>query len=150
MVSGTFPDPFEGQERPAWPPAQPMPGQPPMPPDDAEEAPAAPVEPAPGKLILIGCGAAFTDSLLGAGIDNLDLMLNSVDAVSLGEELVNVRGKRPVNRTIARPDTRTRVLWKTVNYAGANVAIALIGIAIAVQRRRSRNAYTMSFARQND
>jgi ABC-2 type transport system permease protein len=150
MVSGTFPDPFEGQERPAWPPAQPMPGQPPMPPDDIEEAPAAPVEPAPGKLILIGCGAAFTDSLLGGGLDNLDLMLNSVDAVSLGEDLVNVRGKRPVNRTIARPDTRTRVLWKTVNYAGANVAIALIGIAIAVQRRRSRNAYTMSFARQND
>ena len=78
--------------------------------------------------------------------DNLDLFLNSVDAVTLGKELIEVRGKKPVNRSIAQPDAGTKLFWNTVNYAAVNVLIAAIGIGVAVNRKRSRAAYAARFA----
>ena len=37
--------------------------------------------------------------------------------------------------------------WKFANYALMSIIIAATGIAVAVLRRRARNAYTMSYAR---
>ncbi|MCH7960599.1 MAG: hypothetical protein IID08_10720, partial [Candidatus Hydrogenedentes bacterium] len=42
------------------------------------------------------------------------------------------------------PDTGTRRLWKFINYGLANTLIAVTGIVVALVRRRSRNAYTLS------
>jgi ABC-type uncharacterized transport system involved in gliding motility auxiliary subunit len=144
LVSGQFPDAFAGQPRPAWPPAS-QPGMPPQPAE--EEGEAEPVEPAPGRLILIGCAEPFSDSFLQAeGAQNKDLLMNSVDVLALGDDLINVRSKQLTQRTIERPEPGTRVFWKTVNYAGVNGLILLIGIAVAVARKHGRNAYTMSYA----
>ncbi|HOJ33610.1 MAG TPA: Gldg family protein [Candidatus Hydrogenedentes bacterium] len=145
MVTGQFPDAYKDKPRPAWPPVQPRPGMPPIPDDDKEEAPATPVTPAPGKLILIGCAQAFTDNLLRS-VDNKDLLLNSIDAAALGDELVNIRGKKPVNRAIERPDTGTRFFWKAVNYVGINALVAAVGVAVAILRRRSRIRYELAYA----
>jgi len=141
LAKGQFPDAFEGKERPAWPVAEPQQGQfaPPPPPD---EAPAAPVTPAPGKLVLVGCSEMFRKDFLQAG--NLDLFMNSVDAITLGDDLVNVRGKKPMDRLINMPRTGERSFWKVINYGLATVIIAGVGIAMAVIRRRSRDAYTMA------
>jgi hypothetical protein len=146
MVSGQFPDAFEGQERPAWPVAEPQPGQFPPPPPPTEEGPAGEITPAPGKLVLIGCSEMFRRDFLQASPANLDLFMNSVDAITLGDDLVNVRGKKPVDRIIENPDAATRQFWKAVNYGLSSVVIAVIGIGVAVARRRSRDAYTMTFA----
>ncbi len=144
MVSGQFPDAYQDKPRPAWPPPAPPPGQqfasPPPPPEEGE---APPITPAPGKLILLGSSEMFRRNFLRAG--NLDLFLNSVDAVTLGDDLVNVRGRKPIDRTVDKPSAGVRRLWKFVNYALANLIIAGIGISSAYLRRRSRNAYTMSF-----
>ena len=145
MVTGQFPDAYKDKPRPAWPSVQPRPGMPPIPDDDKEEAPAAPLTPAPGKLILIGCAQSFTDNLLRS-VDNKDLLLNSVDAATLGDELISIRGKKPVNRAIERPDAATRFFWKAVNYVGVNALIAAIGVAVAVMRRRSRMRYETAYA----
>ena len=145
MVTGQFPDAYKDKPRPAWPPVQPRPGMPPMPDEDKEEAPATPIKPAPGKLILIGCAQAFTDNLLRS-VDNKDLLLNSIDAAALGDELVNIRGKKPVNRAIERPDTGTRFFWKAVNYVGINALVAAAGVAVAILRRRSRIRYELAYA----
>ena len=88
----------------------------------------------------------FRKNFLQAG--NLDLFLNSVDAVTLGDDLVHVRGRKPIDRTIDMPSTGTRRLWKLVNYALMNVFIAAVGVTFAVVRRRARNAYTMAYARE--
>ena len=77
---------------------------------------------------------------------NLDLFMNSVDAVTLGDDLVNVRGRKPIDRAISLPPNSERTFWKVVNYGLAAAVIAAVGIATAMIRRRSRNAYTMSFA----
>ncbi len=141
MASGQFPDAFAGKERPAWPVAEPQPGQfpPPPPPDDA---PAGEVTPAPGKLVLLGCSEMFRKNFLQSG--NLDLFMNSVDAITLGDDLVDVRGKKPMDRLINMPRPGERSFWKVVNYGLATVIIAGVGIAVAVIRRRSRDAYTMA------
>lgn len=145
VVKGQFPDAYAGQERPAWPKVDPMqqPGRPPVPPqDDEPEAPATPVEAKPGQLILLGCSETFRKNFLQDA--NLDLFLNSVDAVTLNENLALVRGKKPINRVIDRPTDDKKFFWRMVNYGLANIVIAGIGIAFLLNRRRSRNAYTMS------
>jgi ABC-type transport system involved in multi-copper enzyme maturation permease subunit/ABC-type uncharacterized transport system involved in gliding motility auxiliary subunit len=145
QLTGQFPDAFADQPRPAWPTPQPTPGQPPPPPP-APEAEATSVPPAPGKLIVLGCSEMFRKNFMQAG--NLDLFLNSVDAVSLGDDIVNVRGRKPIDRMIKKPSKGQQTFWKTVNYAGVSTLVAIFGIALTVQRRRARNAYTM--AHQND
>ncbi|MDK1021534.1 MAG: Gldg family protein [Candidatus Hydrogenedentes bacterium] len=142
LVTGQFPDAFEGQERPAWPVADPRSGQFP-PPSPPAEGPAGEITPAPGKLILIGCSEMFRKDFLQAG--NLDLFINSIDAVTLGDDLINVRGRKPIDRLIDTPSSGTRQMWKFVNYVLASTAIALVGISVAMLRRRSRDAYTMAY-----
>ena len=143
VVSGQFPDAFEGKDRPKWPKPEPAPGQPPLPDtDDEEEPPAAAVEAQPGKLVLLGCSEMFRKNFLQAG--NLDLFLNSVDAVTLNENLVHVRGRKPIDRAIGKPTEAQKNMWRIVNYSLANLVIAVVGIALYVVRRRSRDAYTVA------
>ena len=143
VAKGQFPDVYAEGDRPEWPEPPQQPGMPPQPPDDSEpEPPAEPVEAAPGKLVLIGCSQMFRKEFLQAS--NLDLFLNCVDAVTLTENLVHVRGKKPINRTIERPTDAQKTLWRVANYGLANVVIALIGFGFFTLRRQSRNAYTMS------
>jgi hypothetical protein len=143
VVTGQFPDAYKEKPRPAWPPAQPMPGMPPTPPEpEDEEVPAA--TPAPGKLVLLGCAQMFNKNFLQSG--NLDLFLNSVDTVTLGDDIVSVRGRKPIDRAIDKPSDTQRRVWKFVNYACVNIGVAAAGILVAAVRKRSRDAYTMAFA----
>lgn len=148
MVTGQFPDAFRDKPRPAWPPTQPRPGMPPMPPSAEDEEPKA-ITPAPGKLILVGCAQTFNDNFIGS-VDNKDLILNSVDAVSLGEKLINVRAKKPINRTLEQPKPRTRVVWKFVNYAAVNMFVAAAGVVVALVRRQRRTAYALAYATEHE
>ena len=81
---------------------------------------------------------------------NLDLFLNSVDAVTLSEHLVNVRGTKPIDRIISRPSDRQRTMWQLANYGLANIIIACIGFGFFAMRKRARNAYTMEQVRISD
>lgn len=147
MVTGQFPDAYAEQERPDWPAPPAEPGQPPAP--QPEEPEAAPVEPAPGQLIVLGCSEMFRRDFIGTA-GNVDLFLNSVDAVTLGSDIVNVRGQKPIDRLIDTPEPDVRQRWKFINYGLANSAIALVGIVVAVTRRVSRNRYTLAQAKAGD
>ncbi|MCC6491047.1 MAG: Gldg family protein, partial [Candidatus Hydrogenedentes bacterium] len=140
-VTGQFPDAYKDAPRPAWPPEQPAPGMPPTPPEP-EDGEVPPVTAAPGSLILMGCSQMFHKNFLQSG--NLDLFLNSVDAVTLGDDIVNVRGRKPIDRIIDKPTDTQRRVWKFVNYALVNIIVACAGIAVAVVRRQGRNAYTIA------
>lgn len=148
IVEGQFPDAFAGKERPAWPKPEQQPGQPPKPDLDDNEPPAPPITPKPAKLVLLGCSEMFRKNFLQAG--NLDLFLNSVDAVTLNENIVHVRGRKPIDRTIAKPTERQKTVWRLANYGLANAIIASIGIGLLVMRRRARHAYTMAYVRSNN
>jgi len=144
LLSGQFPDVFAGKPRPAWPVEQPQPGEPPKPPMP-EEGEATAVTPAPGKLIVIGCAEMFKKNFVRSP-GNMDLFLNCVDAVTLGDDLVNVRGRKPIDRASPPPSSGTRRWWKIVNYTFAAVLIASVGVVTTTIRRRARNSYTMAYA----
>ncbi len=148
LAQGQFPDAFEDAPRPTWPKPEQQPGMPPMnlDEDDDEEPPAAEITPQPGKLLVMGCSQMFRKNFLQAA--NLDLFLNSVDAITLSEHLVNVRGTKPIDRVISRPTTRERALWQLANYGLANILIAAIGVGFFAVRRRNRNAYTVAQVRK--
>ncbi len=139
LVRGQFPDVEAGKKRPPWPQAPQPPGMPPAPPS-AEEPPAEAPKPAPGKLLVVGNAQMFHRNFLAGG--NLDFFLNSVDALTLGDDIVNVRSKKQINRTISKPSAAVRQFWKFVNLGLVNLLIATIGVGSAVVRRRSRAAYT--------
>jgi ABC-type uncharacterized transport system involved in gliding motility auxiliary subunit len=143
IATGQFPDVYKDKPRPEWPQDQPTPGQPPKPKPPKEEGEAKPITPAPGKLILMGCSEMFRKNFLQAG--NLDLFMNSVDAVSLSDDIVNIRSRKPTERMIDMPSATTRRVWKIVNYTLATAIIAGVGIATTLMRRRARNAYTMAY-----
>ncbi len=151
MVKGQFPDVFADQERPDWPEPPAPPGQPPMPEeeDDAGDPPAPDLEPAPGELIVIGGAMMFRDDFLTMRqASHMDLALNSVDALSLTDEIIQVRGQRPINRIIDQPPEGTRAFWRGVNYFGATGLVAAAGIVSSITRRRSREAYTIEYQRK--
>jgi ABC-type uncharacterized transport system involved in gliding motility auxiliary subunit len=140
LIRGQFPDVYAGKERPAWPPSAPAPGMPPTAPPPQDEAPATAPTPAPGKLLVVGNAQMFHRNFLGGG--NLDFFLNSVDALTLGDDIINVRSKKQVNRTISKPSSSARQFWKFVNLGLVNMLIAALGIGSALLRRRARAAYT--------
>jgi hypothetical protein len=111
----------------------------PAPPPAPEEAPAPAPTPAPGKLLVVGNAQMFHRNFLAGG--NLDFFLNSVDALTLGDDIINVRSKKQINRTISKPSAGTRQLWKFVNLGLVNILIAALGIGGAIVRQRARTAY---------
>lgn len=76
---------------------------------------------------------------------NADLFLNSIDALTLGDDLVNVRSRKPVDRTISKPSASKVNAWKFINYVLVSLVIIAAGTIVSVVRRQSRNAYTVSF-----
>lgn len=151
VVEGQFPDAYAGKDRPAWPKPEQRPGEPPAPETPEKEEAPKPIEAKPGKMILLGCSEMFRKNFIeGGGSANLDLFLNCVDVVSLSENLANVRGRKPIDRTINEPSANQKFVWRLTNYGLANVVFAGIGISLFAIRRRSRNAYTMGqMARSN-
>jgi ABC-type uncharacterized transport system involved in gliding motility auxiliary subunit len=139
LVQGQFPDVYASKERPAWPEAPP--GVPkPAGASEAPEQPAAAAKPAPGKLLVIGNAEMFHRNFLVGG--NIDLFLNSVDALTLGDDLIHVRSKKQIDRTISKPSLAARQFWKFVNIGLVNILAVVLGIGGAIIRRRSRAAYT--------
>ncbi len=141
LAKGQFPDAFSEQPRPEWPIAEAGP-EGPVPPPEAE-VDTAPIVPEPGQFILLGCSEMFRRDFLPSA-NNVDLFLNSVDAVTLGEDIVNVRGQKPIDRLIDMPEPEVRRRWKLINYGAANSIIAAIGLLMFFIRRYGRNAYTLA------
>ncbi len=132
LVQGSFPDVYAGKSAPPW--AGPEPA--------AESSPEvlAPISPAPGKLLLIGAATPFHKQLLRGG-GHLNFILNAVDALTLGEELVTIRSKQPIDRSIGRISTASKVVWRFFTTLLIPLLIAGIGTFRMVVRRQSKQNY---------
>ena len=89
---------------------------------------------------MVGNAQMLHRNFLAGG--NLDFFLNSVDALTLGDDIINVRSKKQINRTISKPSASARQFWKFVNLGLVNILIAALGIGSALLRQRARAAYT--------
>lgn len=139
LLHGQFPDLYAGKDRPAWP-QLPLSQDSPTPPPSPDNASVEPPKPAPSKLLVIGNAQMFHRNFLSGG--NLDFFMNSIDALTLGDDIIDVRGNKLINRTISKPSPATRQLWKFINLGLVNLLIAAIGLGTAIVRQHARGAYT--------
>ena len=112
-----------------------------FPPVNGAQAPDA----APGKLIVVANAQMFHRNFLIGG--NADLFLNSIDALTLGEDLIHVRGKKHFDRTISQPAPAARRFWKFATVGGPNLLVAIIGSFVAFSRRRRPSTARLSTKR---
>ena len=141
LVEGQFKDRYPGPTKPGWP-TSPPPGMPQGAPSfeqegDPEEA--APADKAPGKLILVGCSEMFTKSFLSRS--NLDFFQNCIDALTLGDKLIEVRSTKRIDRSIGRLDAGKRTFWKVMVLGLMNLVVATAGLTRAVILKQGRDKY---------
>ena len=130
MVTGQFPNPYANSNIPAWPGV----------PDSAKIIMKENITSAPGRLILIGCGEMFSDQLISAFGNGL-LVLNSVDAMLLGDDLINVRAKQFTQRYIGETSAAAKVFWRFFVTILIPAVLIILGIARYIMRKNRREAY---------
>ncbi len=130
LVEGQFPNFYKDKKQPAW--------------DDQKGTPTdfKDYKPKPGKLLLVGGTQMFRKNFLQRS--NLDFFINSVDAIALGDELINIRAKKVISRVIPKPSAGSRTFWKFANYLLINLIVAGIGLSVYYRKKRSRELYTQS------
>ena len=134
LMEGEFPDPYEGKEIPAWSSN-----------DSTTTGTAEAVETGVGKLVLVGCGKMFEDGYLQAGsYSNGLFLLNGVDALTLGEDLIQVRAKTTTRRLIHEVSQGRKLLWRTMTTVLVPLLVALFGIVRSVRRRHAQAAWVQS------
>ena len=140
LIEGQFPSAFEeNAERPEWPrppqfdPNQPPPEPPPDPPQDE-------LPPAPGKLLVYGCALMWSNDFLRSG-GNLPLFQNSIDALSLGDELIHIRTKTKRDRLIEKVSAGRKHLFRLLVMGLFPLLIAVAGGLRFWQRRRIKETY---------
>ena len=149
MAEGQFADAFSGKPVPDWPkeekPAAEAGAEADKKEDKAVESPKpGPVTPAPGKLILTGAASMFQKNLVRGG-GHLNLFMNIVDALTLGDELVTIRSKRPSDHSIGRVSAGAKIGWRFFVSIIIPILIAAIGTFRMILRRRSKQNYMKDF-----
>ena len=140
LVRGTFAPP-DGAP-PAWPGAS----------EETQPPPPPPVEPKPGSLLVLGMARPFTDNMIAdpqsgavgwAGV----LLKNAVDALSLGEELLRLTAREPVERPIRDVERGTILLYEAIMIGLAPAIILVIGVLrLLARRRRTERSWTPATA----
>ncbi len=140
MLQGDFPDPAAGKEVPPWPEDKKEKGK------DGKKTKANPAKVSMKKtntgskearLVVVGCSEMFSDTALSA-LSNATFFLNTMDALCLGPELINIRTKMQMQRFISPLSPRQKLLWKLFAIFGAPMAWVLLGVARAIRRKRKR------------
>lgn len=137
VVEGTFPDPFPGKPIPPWP-------------DDKEgkPEPPPPLDTKPSRLIVVGSGEMFSDSILeltgSTRHENAVFLLNAAEYLVLEPGLGSIRAKKYKPQFV--PPEAMETKWKVFFFGAlaAPLAVALFGLVWLVIRRSGREAYRQS------
>ncbi|MBN2171259.1 MAG: GldG family protein [Candidatus Krumholzibacteriota bacterium] len=130
LLDGQFAPP--DWERPAW-------GDAAADSADAEGAADAPA-PAPAQLVLVGCAKMFEEPFVKAGQNGL-FLLNAVDALALGGDLIGIRSKIITQRSIRPVEAGQKLLLRLFTVALVPVLLIVLGVTRSALRRRESNEY---------
>jgi len=145
-VQGIFKDAFMGKPVPEWPRKE-----------EEQEGAAAEekksgteqttpaLTAAPGKLILTGDTVMFQKHLIQGG-GHLAFFMNAIDVLTLGESLVDIRSKQPVDPTIGRLSSAEKILWRVFVTLLAPLAFAVFGALRMFLRNRDKQRYLKALA----
>ncbi|MBA4377898.1 MAG: hypothetical protein C0395_04485 [Gemmatimonas sp.] len=130
LLEGSFPDAFAGRPTPAWPAAT----------TDGAVAPPAvdavtPLRAGKARVAVVGCAKMFDDMGLQAG-QNALLLLNAVDALTHGEDMISIRSKALTQRVIRPVDDGEKLLFRLFAAVLVPAALAAFGLLRAAKRRK--------------
>lgn len=137
LVEGMFPDPWADAAKPEWP-ATGAPEDAALDTPEEEAGPEAP--PQPGRLLVIGCSKLFEEMLLEQAGHAL-LLLNTVDALTLGNDLISIRSKNFGQRTFGEVSDGKKLTFRLVNMALVPLLLVGIGFGNRIRRRREAEEY---------
>ena len=130
LVEGSFSAKYVDQDIPAWPTE---PGE------EAEEEETEPSEIAgeaqPNKMIFLGCANMFKDDLLQPAVSHRALLLNCVDALTLGDELINIRSKNIAARRIRETSPFGKAAAKAFVVWFSPLLFVALGIVLTIRRK---------------
>jgi ABC-2 type transport system permease protein len=135
LVEGVFPDPWADKPKPEWPASV----------TDTTAAPEAPEAgppppPEPGRLLVVGCSKMFEEMLLNQAGHGL-FLLNSVDAMTLGDDLISIRSKQFDSRTFEQVSDGKKLAFRVVNIALVPLVVVGFGLGNRMRRRRQSRDY---------
>ena len=77
----------------------------------------------------------------------MTLLLNSVDAMTQGEELITIRTKQPVDRSIAKLEG-SKAFYRVLVIGGGPGVVIGLGLFSLVNRRRRREEWLVSVKKE--
>ena len=146
LLEGMFPDPWADTEVPEWPGAANDTTEAAAEGADDESAEAGPeVAPQPGRLLVVGCSKIFEDMFLDQAGHAL-FLLNTVDALTLGDDLISIRSKNFDQRTFGEASDGKKFTFRVVNMVLVPVLLVGVGFANRLRRRREAEDYRIRIA----
>ncbi len=97
------------------------------------------------EVIVVGCAEMFSDDLL-RGLSNATFLLNSVDALTLKENLSSVRTKGSVVRMIGDLTDGQKLFYRFLVLGLVPIILVALGITRSIIRKRRRAAYLKKFS----
>lgn len=130
LAEGTFPSSFAAKVIPVWPPD----------PESGEQAAADSSiwnagPPVDNKIIAFGCTNMFKSDVLKSVTSHKALLLNSVDALTLGDELINIRAKNIRARKIREISSFGKAMSKAFVVWLTPLIFIVLGMFFNVRRR---------------
>lgn len=135
VVEGVFPDAYEGQPIPAW----------------DEEAPAAAetkeveTDVKPGKLILMGAATVFQNNLM-QGSGHYHLAMNILDTLTFGDDLIGVRAKHMIDRTMPKISRQEKLVWRLVVAFFVPFILVILSLYRVIAGAREKQQYLKSLS----
>ena len=128
-LAGRFPDAFGDTAPPAWPVG-------PTAEDSVTpDSPIAPLMREPARLVVVGCAKMFDDMAIQAGHNSL-FLLNAVDGLVHGEDLISIRSKILTQRVIRPVSDSEKVLFRLFTIVLIPVVLVIFGLTRASNRRK--------------
>ena len=132
LVEGTFSSVYRDQDVPEWP-ADPGEENQGAATDDSAEKIEGKAKPA--KMIVFGGSNLFKNDVIKSVMSHKALLMNSVDALTLGDELINIRSKNIVARRIKETSSVGKAVSKAFVVWFPPLIFILIGIYITIRRK---------------
>ncbi|HQP10131.1 MAG TPA: Gldg family protein [Candidatus Omnitrophota bacterium] len=139
LIEGQFPDAYKGQAAPEWPKEE---GMDESVVDESVEGKAAQQELTlkPGKLLVVGCSKMFEEDIIRNG-GMANLFINSVDALTLGGELIKIRGHQPISRSIKAVNNVKKLWYRFMTIFLVPVVVIAFGGIRAILRKKEKEQY---------
>lgn len=127
LLQGQIPNAYADGFVPAWSAT----------PDSARvQEPVEEFVPVESAVVVIGCAKMFEDSFLQMVPGNAMLLMNAIDALTLGDDLIEIRAKVTTQRVLRPLGDQARLLIKVLIVGIVPALIAGFGIFRHLRRRR--------------